>query len=165
MVSQMTSLAIVYSTVYSGADQRTLQCSVSLAFVRGIHRWPVNSPHKWPVTREKFHLMTSLYAFCIIGSCKNHGGDNLQPGRKGLRQGYTFYGETGMDYRKNGRHLQKQGGSLWQGESDKIDEMFCIVIMVKSWWRHQMETFSALLAICTGNSPVTGEFPTQKPVT
>ena len=32
------------------------------------------------------------------------------------------------------------------------------------WWRHQMETFSALLAICGGNSPVTGEFPAQRPV-
>ena len=36
---------------------------------------------------------------------------------------------------------------------------------VQSWWRHQMETFSALLAICAGNSPVPGEFPTQRPVT
>ena len=36
---------------------------------------------------------------------------------------------------------------------------------IKSWWRHQMETFSALLAICAGNSPVTGEFPAQRPVT
>ena len=34
-----------------------------------------------------------------------------------------------------------------------------------TWWRHQMETFSALLAICAGNSPATGEFPTQRPVT
>ena len=34
-----------------------------------------------------------------------------------------------------------------------------------SWWRHQMETFSALLAICTGNPPVSGEFPAQRPVT
>ena len=34
-----------------------------------------------------------------------------------------------------------------------------------SWWRHQMETFSTLLAICAGNSPVSGEFPAQKPVT
>ena len=33
------------------------------------------------------------------------------------------------------------------------------------WWRHQMETFSALLAICAGNSPVPGEFPAQRPVT
>ena len=36
---------------------------------------------------------------------------------------------------------------------------------LSSWWRHQMETFSALLAICVGNSPVTGEFPAQRPVT
>ena len=34
-----------------------------------------------------------------------------------------------------------------------------------SWWRHQMETFSALLALCAGNSPVNGEFPAQRPVT
>ena len=41
----------------------------------------------------------------------------------------------------------------------------CYEILTKSWWRHQMETFSVLLAICAGNSPVTGEFPTQRPVT
>ena len=34
-----------------------------------------------------------------------------------------------------------------------------------SWWRHQVETFSALLALCAGNSPVTCEFPSQRPVT
>ena len=49
--SQITSLTIVYSTV-SGADQRKHQSSASLAFVRGIHRWLVNYPHKWPVTRK-----------------------------------------------------------------------------------------------------------------
>ena len=42
--SQITSLPIVYSTVYSDADQRKHQSSASLAFVRGIHRGPVNSP-------------------------------------------------------------------------------------------------------------------------
>ena len=56
MASQLTSLTIVYSTVYSGADQRKHQSSVSLAFVRGIHRWPVSSPHKWPATRKSFPL-------------------------------------------------------------------------------------------------------------
>ena len=54
MASQITSLTIVYSTVYSGADQRRHQSSASLAFVRGIHRWPMNSPHKGPVTRKMF---------------------------------------------------------------------------------------------------------------
>ena len=42
MVPQFTSLTIVYSSVYSGADQRKYQSSASLAFMRGIHRWPVN---------------------------------------------------------------------------------------------------------------------------
>ena len=54
MASQITSLTIVYSTVYSGADQRKHQSSASLAFVRGIHRWSVNSPHKWSVTWKMF---------------------------------------------------------------------------------------------------------------
>ena len=54
MASQITSLGIVYSSVYSGADQRKHQSSASLAFVRGIHRGPVNSPRKRPVTRKMF---------------------------------------------------------------------------------------------------------------
>ena len=54
MASQITSLTIVYLTVYSGADQRKHQSSASLDFVRRIHRWPVNSPHKSPVTRKMF---------------------------------------------------------------------------------------------------------------
>ena len=54
MASQITSFPIVYSTVYSGADQRKHQSSESLAFVRGIHRSPVNSPHRGPVTRKRF---------------------------------------------------------------------------------------------------------------
>ena len=54
MASQITSLMIVCSTVCSGADQRKHQSSVSLAFVREIHRWPVNSPHNGPVTRKMF---------------------------------------------------------------------------------------------------------------
>ena len=52
MTSQITSLKIVYSIVYSGADQRKHQSSASLAFVRGIHQSPVNSPHKGPLTRK-----------------------------------------------------------------------------------------------------------------
>ena len=74
IASQITSLTIVYSIVYSDADQRKHQSSTSLAFVRGIHRGPVNSPHKWPVTREKFPfddvimiLMFIVYsAWCIL---------------------------------------------------------------------------------------------------
>ena len=56
MASQITILTIVYSTVYSDADRRRHQSSASLASVRGIHRGPVNSPHKGPVTRKMFPL-------------------------------------------------------------------------------------------------------------
>ena len=54
MTSHITSLTIVYSSVYSGADQRKHQSCASLAFVWGIHRWPGNSPRKGPVTRKMF---------------------------------------------------------------------------------------------------------------
>ena len=72
MTSQITSLTIVYSTVYSGADRRKHQSSASLTFVRGIHRGPVNSPHKWPLTRKMFpfddvryHKRASQYIFLL----------------------------------------------------------------------------------------------------
>ena len=54
IASQITSLTIVYPIVYSDADQRKHQSSASLAFVRGIHRGPMNSPHKWPIMRKMF---------------------------------------------------------------------------------------------------------------
>ena len=64
--SQITSLTIVSSTVYSDADQRKYQSSASLAFVRGIHRRPVNSPHKWPVTRKMFPFDDVIMIMLII---------------------------------------------------------------------------------------------------
>ena len=54
IASQITSLTIVFSIVYSDADQRKHQSSGSLAFVWGIRRGPVNSPHKWPATWKMF---------------------------------------------------------------------------------------------------------------
>ena len=75
MTSQITSLTIVYSAVYSGEDQRKHQSSASLAFVRGIHRWPVNSPRKWPVTENvsiwwRHHdPLTQLFPY--------HNGDDI----------------------------------------------------------------------------------------
>ena len=111
--------------------------------------------HKGPVTRKKFHLMS-------------HGNviffrDVLPTNRKlGLKISvyttsfYTELCQTTADvneskvyscfYFHNWTLI-----SYWQN--------------VSAWWRHQMETFSALLAICAGNSPVPGEFPAQRPVT
>ena len=54
MASQLTSLTIVYSTIYLSADLRKHQSSAPLAFVRGIHPGPGNSQHKGPVTRKMF---------------------------------------------------------------------------------------------------------------
>ena len=67
--SQITTLATVYSTVCSGADQRKHQSSASLAFVRGFRRWPVNSPHKEPVTLSFDHvfiLFVTPYRFNFV---------------------------------------------------------------------------------------------------
>ena len=75
MASQITSLTNVYSNFYSGADQRKHQSSASLAFVWGKHRWPVISPHKWPVTRKLFLIdgviMTNLYSTSRFGMYMN----------------------------------------------------------------------------------------------
>ena len=54
MASQITGITIVYLTICLGADQRKHKNSVSLAFVKGIHQWTVNSQHKWPVMRKMF---------------------------------------------------------------------------------------------------------------
>ena len=56
MTSQITSFTIVYLTIYSDTDQRKHQSYASLAFVPGIHQGPVNSLHKWPVTRKIFQF-------------------------------------------------------------------------------------------------------------
>ena len=77
MVSQITNLTIAYLTVYSGANQSKHQSSASLAFVRGIHWWPVNSPPKWPVTRKMLPFVDviiiiefSTTFICTIGSMR-----------------------------------------------------------------------------------------------
>ena len=124
IASQITSLTIVYSTVYSDADQRKHQSSASLAFVRGIHRWPMNSPHKWPVTWKMLPFDDVIMMFKLS---------------------YLYH--LKVTHHCSYLHQRRR---LW---------------FYLSWWRHEMETFSALLAIYAGNSPVPSEFPAQRPVT
>ena len=142
IASQITSLTIVYLTVYSGADQRKHESSTPLAFVRGIHRGPVNSPHKWSVTRKMFPLDGVIMTFgstqtqWIVGSrnqweCPQFFRGNWQSPCITLT---CKEAETAL------RSL------LWMFEND-------LVAML------------TLLAICAGNSPVTGDFPAQRPVT
>ena len=108
ITSQITSLTIVYSTVYSDADQRKRQSSASLAFVWGIHRGPVNSPHKCPVTRKMFPFDDVIMRYYDV---------TMKPNWKGIL-------------------LERH----------------------KSWRYHDMDRFSALLAICQGKTSVTGGF-------
>ena len=70
MTSQITSLTIVNSTVYSGADQSKHQSSASLAFVWGIHRGPVNYPRKWPATRKMFPFDGVIMKYAIDHTLK-----------------------------------------------------------------------------------------------
>ena len=68
IASQITSLTIVYSTVYSDEDQRKHESSASLAFVQGIHREPVNSPRKLSVTPKMFpfdDVMREVWPFVL----------------------------------------------------------------------------------------------------
>ena len=74
--------------------------------------------------------------------------------------------------------ISNDNGYIMYNTSQKCAHGLCLVmfyvqtdftgtihVFLTAWWRHQMETFSALLAICARNSPVPGEFPTQRPVT
>ena len=66
IASQITSLAIVYSVVYSDADQWKHQSSASLAFVRRIHRGPVNFPHERSVTRKLFPFDDVIMMYLLL---------------------------------------------------------------------------------------------------
>ena len=69
MASQITGVASACSTVCSGAHQRKHKSFVSLAFMRGIHWWPVDSPHKGLITQKMFPfdgvIMTYLIFTCL----------------------------------------------------------------------------------------------------
>ena len=69
MAFLIASLAIVYSTVYSCVDQRKHQSSASLAFVREINRWQVNSPYKGPVLRKMFPFDDAIMISIDLYKC------------------------------------------------------------------------------------------------
>ena len=88
LASHITGLSRICWNICWGADQRRHQSSASLAFVRGIHRWPVDSPHKGPVTRQTFpfgdvimYQVNILYFLNVIvsGRCSNLFQDYSEP--------------------------------------------------------------------------------------
>ena len=139
--SQITGILIIYSTICSGADQRKYQSSASLTFGRGIHRSPVGSPHKGPVTRKCIYLMTSwcLWLWLIISkaSCYlNHAISEF------------FYHKNDPTYNINGNfmqiyilHFRNSGvGSM------ELENAFCCpignicIIMIMTLWETQLIT-------------------------
>ena len=118
MVSQTTSLTIVYSTVWSGADQRKHQSSALLAFVRGIYRWSMNSPHKWPVDAENVsirwhhHELTLAYFgkllwFSMIPCHLSGPGDLIQNDRRDLEKSRGTSGVSGLYWLWFGMFIEK----------------------------------------------------------
>ena len=97
MASQIASASVVCSTVCSGADRRKHQSSVPLAFVRGIHRWPVDFPHKGPVTRKVF----SFDDVIMWNPC-----DALPQGILIVWQSHTCTHYMFMELSKNGHYFK-----------------------------------------------------------
>ena len=67
MTSQITSLTVVCSAVYPGGDQRKHQSFTRMAFVRGIHQWPMNSPHRGPIMRRMVPFDDVIMCVCKTG--------------------------------------------------------------------------------------------------
>ena len=124
-VSQITSLTIVYSSVYSGAGQRKHQSSASLAFVRGIHRWPVNSPHKGPATRKMFSFDDVIMITHKTSVKSVIGMQTLYVSDKTNIYAYYYYPRWRLGYKNN--------GSVYVHITSVIDNRN-INIGWKSWW-------------------------------
>ena len=105
MASQITSLTIVYFvylTFYLGADQRKHQIAVSLAFVPGIHRLPVKSPHKGPVTRKMFpfdDVIMNMLSFIFLPYSKILMMSGLENGIP-IRRGTKWHLISQVDHQK-----------------------------------------------------------------
>ena len=178
IASQITGVWIICSTVCSGADQRKHQGSASLDFLRGIHRWPMDSHHKGPVTRKMFPIDD------VIMNCSNKSGNNTFSGCFYLTIiliplnfhvchftnndfsvhscAYSF-----KDHFRNSLIIEiaflkslpwRHNGHPDVSNHRRLDSLFNYLFRLKS-----KETWiTALLALCEGKPPVTGGFPSQR---
>ena len=160
MASQNTSITIIYSTVYSDIDQRKHQSSASLAFVRVglIHRWPVNS-HTGTVTRKMFPfddviiwlLNAKPLLICPLVVFNQRWSIWKLCERKFRRQiARILLGNVTMSVYSLNQRIHRASKSSCPSSAHvglhtiSRDHFY-------SWWRHQMDPFSALLALCAGN--------------
>ena len=118
------------------------QSSTSLAFVRGIHWWPVNSPHKWPITQQMFPLddvvMLSKYSNVLLWYAS------------GCYWLIYHVHNSGLQW----RHNECDGISNHQPHDCLLKRLFM--------WRSNKTSKLHITGLCEGNSPVTGEFPAQR---
>ena len=147
MTSQITAIWIVSSTRCSDYQRRKHQGSKLQSICDENHRWWMDSHPQKPVMWKPFPC------FCFLGEFKPWFIPCI---------GHWSVCEM-LCYRKQ---LGPSDGPSCNGWS--VSCVFCASYLGDSrvaWWPHQMEAFSALLALCAENSPVTGEFPSQTPVT
>ena len=157
VASQITGVSVVCSTVGSGADQRKHQNSASLAFVRGIHRWPVNSPHKGPVTRKMFpfedvimygYVKSSQWIYTHIIWDHFTGTGEI------IRLPQDQWNDTErimVKYRADSRFAPSQWETalLCSGVSLSLSATLEPALKIYYLWRrYHIETLSALLALC-----------------
>ena len=140
MVSQITGVLIVHSIVCSDADRRKHQSSTLLAFVRGIHRWLVNSPHKGPVTRIMFPFDDVIMQpeFLLNNSILVLIHTDVMTW---LIANIDAYSHTGSlhDIKKTVH---------WMCQYAKSSRIY--VFFSYAWWRHDVETLFVSLAPSTG---------------
>ena len=154
MGPQITSLTIVYSTVYLGANQRKHQSTSSLAFVRGIHRWPVNSPHKGPVTRKM--LPFDETSPCVTWPFGVSAWDLIVARRR------TRIRFMGLDYQLIPRHF---ADGIFR--CIFMNEKFCIVIPISIEFvpKGSIDNKSILIQVMawrrTGDKPISEPMLTQ----
>ena len=169
MASHIISLTVVYSTVCSGANQRKHQSSTLLAFVWGIHRSPVNSPHRGPVTWKIFpfdDVIMSSSDECIglwnyaemlaIDSRMNTKLAKIKLTRCQYKSGISnvYSGKCVWYDPLQWHHNERHGISYRQPHNCLLHCLF----------RHRSKKMSKLhvTGLCAGNSPVTSEFPTRR---
>ena len=159
MVSQITGVSLVYSTACSDTDQRIHQSSGSLAFVRGIHRWPVNSPHKGSVTPKMFPFDDVIMAmkFWYKVYCKKF---TYQIQLKAIHLCIFAQSFALAPLHKSNKYLRLSLHYRHKGHDGVSNNQPHHCLLNRLFGRRSKKTSKLrVIGLCAGNSPETSEFP------
>ena len=151
---------IGYSTACSGADQRKHKKSASLTFVWRIHRWPLNSSHKGPVTRKMF-AFDDVIMFTFLPKKNFIQPVPFRPCRhyasliQTLPNRWTWWPVLYI-------FMSGRPGCMYAISLHASVTSYFLMMASSHWWRHHMETLSVLLALCGGFPPVPHGFVPQR---